>query len=231
MSKLNILDQITSHNYAQVLLEYQKQKAVYQANSSREVNQSVNDFLVIKAIFEVLQQNSPEQYKHCTRLTDLAVKFSNNFKLTNEEMKNLILATKYHDIGKINIDKNILNKPGKLNDSEWEEIKKHPTYSKQILSQTKKLSGLAKYVESHHERYDGTGYPNGLSGEQIPLVSRIISVFDAYEVMTTGRVYKEALTHAQAIEELKRCAGTQFDPKIVTAFEKITKPDNHCEII
>lgn len=126
-----------------------------------------------------------------------------------------------HDIGKIAINEGLLNKPGKLTEAEYIEIKKHPEIGYQILKSVDAYSGLAEYVLSHHERWDGTGYPRGLKGEAIPLFSRIIAVADAYEAMISDRSYRRAMTHEYAVEEIVRCAGTQFDPDVVHAFLKV----------
>jgi HD-GYP domain-containing protein (c-di-GMP phosphodiesterase class II) len=123
-----------------------------------------------------------------------------------------------HDIGKITIPDHILKKPGKLTDEEWTIMKSHTTNGYQILRSADQYSRLADYALTHHERYDGKGYPQGLKGEDIPLYSRIIAICDAYEAMTADRPYRKALTKEVAIAELKRCAGTQFDPRLVEVF-------------
>ena len=125
-----------------------------------------------------------------------------------------------HDIGKIAIDDHILNKPDRLDEEEYTEIKKHPEIGYRILSSVNELSEMAEYVLCHHEAYDGKGYPRGLKGEEIPYLSRIIAVTDAYDAMTRDRSYRKAMTQKEAGEELNRCAGTQFDPHIVEVFLK-----------
>ena len=127
-----------------------------------------------------------------------------------------------HDIGKIAIDENILNKPGKLTDEEWEEVKRHPEIGYRILSTVNDMSEMAGYVLAHHEKWNGTGYPKGLKGEEIPLQSRIITIADSYDAMTSERSYRNALSEEDAIEELKVNAGIQFDPELVKVFvEKV----------
>ena len=123
-----------------------------------------------------------------------------------------------HDIGKVAISKAIWGKPGKLNDLEMEEIKKHPQIGYRILNTVNEMSDIAEYVLKHHERYDGLGYPNGLKGEEIPLISRILAIVSAYDAMATDRVYRKALAQEQVIEEYKKNAGTQFDPKLARIF-------------
>ncbi len=128
------------------------------------------------------------------------------------------MAGLYHDIGKISIPDSILHKPGKLNEDEWKIMKNHTVTGYQILRVADRYSDLAEYALSHHERYDGKGYPNGLKQDEIPLFSRIISVADSFEAMTSDRPYREAMSVKQAIAELKKHAGTQLDPHIVNLF-------------
>lgn len=174
----------------------------------------------IKVIMHTLHEANAREKLHSERVSKLCRKIGEAMKLDNEMLKELELAGLMHDIGKIAINNDILNKTGKLTEAEYEEIKKHPEISYHILKSADVYTRLAEYVLFHHERWDGKGYPRGLSGKEIPLVSRIITVADAYEAMTAIRAYKNAFSHEQAIEELKRCAGTQFDPEVVHACEK-----------
>ena len=174
----------------------------------------------IKVIMQTLHETNPSEKIHSERVSKLCRKIGQAMELDEKMIKELEISGLMHDIGKIAINNDILNKPGKLTDSEFEEIKKHPEISYHILKSADVYTRLAEYVLSHHERWDGKGYPRGLSGEDIPLVSRIITVADAYEAMTATRTYKKAFSNEKAIEELKRCSGTQFDPEIVRAFEQ-----------
>jgi HD-GYP domain-containing protein (c-di-GMP phosphodiesterase class II) len=128
-----------------------------------------------------------------------------------------------HDIGKIMVPPEILNKPSKLTDEEFEIIKRHPETSYQILKSVDEYSVFAEDVLYHHERHDGKGYPEGLVADEIPLNSKIIAVADAYEAMTAKRPYQNPKSKGEALEELVRCSGTQFDPKIVDVFVNIMK--------
>ena len=130
----------------------------------------------------------------------------------------LKLISELHDIGKIAIDDSILNKPGKLNDKEWEVIKKHPEIGYRILSATPEYSKIAQDILSHHERYDGKGYPRGLKGDEIPVRAKIIAIADAFDAMISDRPYRKAMTSSEAIEEIKRNTGTQFDPTVAKIF-------------
>ena len=127
-----------------------------------------------------------------------------------------------HDIWKIAIDENVLNKPDKLNDDEWEEIKRHPEIGYRILNTVNDMSEMANWTLYHHERWDGKGYPKGLKGNEIPFVSRIITIADAYDAMTSERSYRSALPEEFVIAELQKNAGIQFDPELVRVFiEKV----------
>jgi len=126
-----------------------------------------------------------------------------------------------HDIGKIAIDEAILNKPGKLTDEEWETIKRHPEIGFRIISTAPEYSEIARDILSHHERFDGKGYPRGLKGEEIPIRARIVSIADAYDAMISKRTYRDPLSKEDAVNEIKRCSGTQFDPELVKIFVNI----------
>lgn len=131
------------------------------------------------------------------------------------------VASLVHDVGKIGIPEQILNKPARLTEEEYQRIKAHPVIGANILKQIDTFAYLGAIVRAHHERFDGRGYPDGLAGEEIPLISRIIAVADAFEAMTSDRSYRKRYTIDYAVEELKRCAGSQFDPKIVDHFVKL----------
>ena len=136
-------------------------------------------------------------------------------------VNDLVLLSMLHDIGKVGTPESILNKPGPLTPEERARIEQHPEIGYRITQAIPELSHASKYIMAHHEWWDGTGYPNGLSGAEIPLASRIIAVVDAYDVMVTGRSYRAARSKEEAVCELKRCAGTQFDPKIVDIYVKL----------
>lgn len=123
-----------------------------------------------------------------------------------------------HDIGEINISKEILTKNGPLTGEEWEIIKKHPETGYRIVRATEEFAHVAEEILSHHEHWDGSGYPQGLKGKEIPLLARITAIADAYEVMSTGRAYKKTMVESEVVAELKRCAGSQFDPELIEIF-------------
>ncbi|MDR3553032.1 MAG: HD domain-containing phosphohydrolase, partial [Clostridia bacterium] len=141
--------------------------------------------------------------------------------LPQEKLDELELLGLLHDVGKIGIPDNILGKPGKLENDEWAVMKTHSEIGYRIASSTPELSHIAGAILSHHERYDGTGYPTGLTGGDIPLLSRIITVVDSFDVMTHSRPYKEAYSLEYATGDLKKNAGKQFDPELVVVFLKL----------
>jgi diguanylate cyclase (GGDEF)-like protein len=157
-------------------------------------------------------------YRHSKRVYQYAVDFSRILNLSVHERKTLILGALVHDIGKIEIPREILNKKGKLEPHEWEWMKKHVTYGKEIISTNKKLEDLIPLVELHHERYDGNGYPYGLAGKSIPKLARILCVIDSFDAMTTERPYQKTKTFHEAIAELRDCSGKQFDPQFIEPF-------------
>jgi HD-GYP domain-containing protein (c-di-GMP phosphodiesterase class II) len=157
---------------------------------------------------------------HCTRITRLSMIVGESMGLDSEQILKLNLGSFFHDVGKVKIPEEILNKPGKLTAEEWDIMKQHPTYGRILLEESTipVLTSAGVIVEHHHERYDGKGYPRGLSGEEISLEASIISVVDSYDAMTTDRVYQERRTPEYAFEELLRCRGTMYHPDVVDKF-------------
>jgi putative nucleotidyltransferase with HDIG domain len=160
---------------------------------------------------------------HSQRLAELAVKIGEAMGCSAEEMMELRWGGLLHDIGKIGVPDQILRKPSSLDAQEEEIMRRHPEIGANIVERVKYLSGVAPIIRAHQERYDGQGYPDGLRENAIPKVARIISVADAYVAMTDERVYSKARSHQEALKELKRCSGTQFDPQAVKALVKAFK--------
>lgn len=180
-------------------------------------------FNTINSISEAIETRDPYTRSHGDRLIDYAIMVGRELGLGEQEIKNLRYAASLHDVGKIGIKDSILNKKGKLTEEEYAEIKKHPDIGYNMLKKINFLSQISKDVLHHQERFDGKGYPDGLKGEEIPLISRIIAVIDTFDAMTTDRPYRKALPKSVAIEELNKNSGTQFDPKVVDVFMKIFK--------
>ncbi|MEA4847876.1 MAG: diguanylate cyclase [Clostridiaceae bacterium] len=173
---------------------------------------------IVNAIFNTVHEKNPRIESHSRRVSCLCQQIGTAMGLSEAKLYELKISGLLHDIGKIAIDKSILEKPEKLNAQEWNEIKRHSDIGYKILNYSPEMVDIAQYILSHHERFDGTGYPRGLKKEEIPLLSRIITVADAYDAMTSERAYKEVLNKDMAAEELVKCKGTQFDPDIVDVF-------------
>ena len=157
---------------------------------------------------------------HSQRIADLSTKIGTAMKLPKKEIEALHWAGILHDIGKIGVPDKILNKKGSLTKKEWVSMKEHPVIGADIVAPVRHLAKVSPIIRAHHEKYDGTGYPNGSEGKNIPLGSRILAVVDAYVAIRDKRVYSEAHTHEEAIAELRRASGSQFDPEIVDVFCK-----------
>ncbi len=151
----------------------------------------------------------------------LAVASARVMQLPDAEVRYLELAAQVHDVGKIGTPDHILNKPGRLNDEEWQAMRLHPVQGAEIVGRVEELAYVADIVRHHHEWINGAGYPDGLRGESIPLLSRMISVADAYEVMTSDRVYHSRLPSEEALRRLQEAAGVQFDSAVVQAFIRL----------
>ena len=170
----------------------------------------------VDTIMQTLFTKSEREKRHSDRVGLLSEAIAKQMNLSNEEVNRIRVAGFLHDIGKIGIDEAILNKTGKLDASEWEIMKLHPVKSAGILDKTQEYQDISDIVLSHHERYDGKGYPGQFGGEDIPLEARIIAVADTYDAITNDRPYRKPLDRIEAMEEMKRSAGTQLDPKIVS---------------
>lgn len=166
----------------------------------------------LTSLQRVLWTRSHETQEHCLRMQEMAQKLGEAVELAESEMDSLMLLAVLHDIGKIAIPNSILEKPGRLSPEEWDSIKKHPEIGYRIALGTPEMAPIAEAILHHHERWDGTGYPLGLKNDEIPLLSRIISIIDAFDVMLYGRPYQECMNVQEALDEIKRCAGSQFDP-------------------
>ncbi|MEG1313214.1 MAG: diguanylate cyclase, partial [Bacilli bacterium] len=172
----------------------------------------------ISAIINTLHEKNKREEQHSQRVSELCDSMGRALGLSVGEIKELKTVGLLHDIGKVAIEENILNKPGKLTEVEREEIKRHPEIGYRILSSVNDMSEMAEYVLAHHERWDGLGYPKGLKGYEIPLQGRIMAIADTFDAITSERSYRSALPVEFAVEELRKNAGTQFDPVLVEVF-------------
>lgn len=177
----------------------------------------------IRALADALDAKCDYTAGHSLRVSRIAVLIGRRMGLSEENLRDLELGGILHDIGKIGVPESILWKPDKLTDEERAIMSRHPVKSAEIIGDLKGLVRAREYVKHHHEYYNGTGYPDGLAGDAIPIGARIILVSDAYDAMTTDRPYRQAIGHVRAIEELRKLSGTQFDPAVVDALLSITE--------
>ena len=173
---------------------------------------------IIRALVSALELKDSHTRGHSESVTRYAVALAKKLKLFPQEIESIEVAAILHDVGKIGVQESILNKPGKLNDEEWREVKRHPEFSYKILKEVNFPWEIKPLIYAHHERYNGKGYPARLKGEKIPLGARILAVADTFAAMTSDRAYRKGLSKEMAIEELKRVAGTQLDPELVKVF-------------
>jgi len=178
---------------------------------------SMRDSL-ITSLESTLHKKSNESIKNRKIKMELSSKFADKLELNQDNSKTLALITRLHDIGKISIDNDILRKPEELNEEEWEKIRQNPEVGSRIAKSIPELQHLSEVILYQHEHYDGTGYPSKLIGKNIPFLARVITIVDAYEIMINGRVYKDPISHEEAIKELLKKSGKQFDPDLVKKF-------------
>lgn len=186
-------------------------------------NKSSSHSAIITSLERALKERDYETEEHVKRMKVYSQKLGQSLGLSEDKLNHLLLLATLHDIGKISIPDNIVLKPGRLTSQEWKIMKTHAEIGFRIAETSPNLNHIAQAILHHHEKWDGSGYPDGFSGKKIPLLSRIIAVVDAYDAMTHDRPYKGSMSKKEAIEELKRCSGSQFDPKIVREFIKILK--------
>ena len=175
-------------------------------------------FEAMKALAQAIEAKDHYTRGHCDRTVEYAMAIAETLGLPEEERKSLRYAAFLHDVGKIGIHEAILAKEGRLTEEEFRMMRAHPSLGAEIIKGVEFLKPVVPLVYHHQERYDGKGYPEGLSGEAIPLGARIVAVLDTFDAMTSDRPYRKAMPLAQAIVELRRCAGSQFDPRVVEAF-------------
>lgn len=175
---------------------------------------------MMNSLKKSLEAKNMETEEHTERVESYALEIGKRYGFKSSQMDELMIIARLHDIGKIAIEEDILLKPGPLTTNEFEVMKTHAEKGFRIINASSEIINVAKCVLTHHEKWDGSGYPLGIAGEEIPLMARIIAIADAYDVMTHDRVYRKAMNKEEAIKELKRCAGTQFDPVLVELFLK-----------
>ena len=180
--------------------------------------ESNSNYQIINTLINTLFEKNPREELHSERVAELCLVIGKSLGFSSQQLHELKLTGLLHDIGKIAVDEAILNRPACLNEGEWKSVQRHPTVGYRLLNSVPGMSSIVASVFAHHERWDGTGYPRGLKGEEIPLNARIVAVADAYDAMVSFRPYRKNLTQEQALDELQRKAATQFDPRIIEAF-------------
>ncbi len=201
------------------LITDQLSNAIYRSRINQQMeNLSLETVL---ALSKTLETRDIHSGLHSKGIAELSEKVATKLGCNPKDVREICWASLLHDIGKIGIEDRILRKPGPLDDEEWEKMKTHPEIGARIVSEISGLESLAPMVRSHHERMDGTGYPNHLRGDEIPLGGRILAVVDSYCAMTEGRVYRPAIKTEEAIQELIKGKNTAYDPEVVDVFVEI----------
>lgn len=174
--------------------------------------------VAVEKFIKIIAEKSPSTAKHCKRVSKLSLDIGKAYNLSSKHMKDLFISSILHDIGKIDIPDEILNKPDKLTSKEYEIIKAHCKIGFEFLNKTENFRNISNIVLYHHERYDGKGYPCGLKGKEIPLLSRIITVADSFDAMVSLRPYRRKISTIEAVKEIQKNRFTQFDEDIVNTF-------------
>jgi response regulator RpfG family c-di-GMP phosphodiesterase len=177
----------------------------------------------LKALAAALETRDHETHGHSERVISYSLRLGQELGLDSDQLRSLEFGSLLHDIGKIGVPDSILRKPAGLSEAEWAKMRQHPLLGQQILCGIEFLEGAARVVAQHHEKWDGSGYPLGLAGEEIDLNARIFAVADAFDAITSNRVYRHGRTYELAASELDHHAGTQFDPRVVQAFHRIPR--------
>lgn len=201
------------------------QKAENIMNREKLTQSDSSKYNLVLGLINTLGAKSHETKNHAVRMNEKAQSLADSINLSNSKKNELELLAYLHDIGKIAISEDILLKTDTLTPREWQEIKKHPGKGASIVSSITAFSHLARYIKSHHEKWDGSGYPAGLKGKEIPLLARIVSIVDAFDVMSQGRKYKDPMGEEDIIQEFEDCAGSHFDPALADKFVKILKEE------
>ncbi len=178
---------------------------------------------VVDALAAAVDAKDSYTCGHSERVAEMSLAIAQEMNLSKEEQDLIHIGAHLHDVGKIGVPDAIMSKPGKLTNEEFKQIKDHPMIGYHIVSKVKILQTVSLIVRHHHERMDGSGYPDGLSGSDIPLGARIVAVADAFDAMTSNRTYKKSMAVYDALEELIRCSDTQFDRDIVAVFVRIIR--------
>ncbi len=214
----------TEHKALQI---FSRQAAVAMQNVRLGLELEESYAETVLALSRAMDARDNYTANHSQQLADWAVETARRLNCSQEELRTIRWAALLHDIGKIGVPDSILLKPGPLNEEEWVVMKKHPQVGAEIIEPMRELKPITSLIRAHQEKYDGTGYPYGLQGEEIPLGARILTVVDSFGAMVNNRVYRQALSLAEAAAELQRCAGKHFDRQVVDIFYQLIQPQLH----
>jgi len=214
---------MAKHRYESRLAELVEERTAQLDNALNSLEDAYRSTL--KALTTALETRDLETHGHSQRVVTFSLRLGMELGLEGNQVRALEFGSMLHDIGKIGVPDAILRKPAKLTDEEWVNMKMHPLHGEQILRGIEFLERAARVVAQHHEKFDGSGYPRGLSGEEIDQNARIFAVADAFDAMISDRVYRAGRPYEAAAQELDRCAGAHFDPVIVRAFHRVPKED------
>jgi putative nucleotidyltransferase with HDIG domain len=209
-------------HYNMQLFSKEKEKQVNQLHIYNEMLKTNNEELLI-TLSQVIDARDNSLFGHSVSVAKYAVEIGKRLELSDEQLYDLNRSSLIHDIGKLGISENILQKPGKLTDAEFEIIKTHTLIGEQIINKTKGMERVAKIIGQHHEHFNGKGYPFNLKGEEIMIESRIVTLCDSVETMLSTRSYKECRPLEDVVEEVKRCSGSHFDPQIASIFIELAQ--------
>jgi putative nucleotidyltransferase with HDIG domain len=207
-------------NHLAELVEQRTAELDHALNSLEEAYRST-----LKALTAALETRDAETHGHSERVVTFSLRLGREYGLTKDQLVALEFGSLLHDIGKIGVPDSILRKPAQLSDSEWVSMREHPLHGQQILREIEFLEGAARVVAQHHEKWDGSGYPLGICGDEIDLNARIFAVADAFDAITSDRVYRAGKSYEEALAELELWAGRQFDPRVVEAFRRVPNED------
>jgi putative nucleotidyltransferase with HDIG domain len=218
------------HEISYLKDKYQKHLEELVAERTAELDRALEEIensyrMTLKSLVQALETRDSETHGHSERVVTFSLRLGYELGLDKDGLRDLELGALLHDIGKIGVPDAILRKPAKLTEDEWNKMKLHPLHGQKILRNIPFLEGVARIVSQHHEKWDGSGYPIGMRGEDIDLGARIFAVIDAFDAMISDRIYRDGGSYEEAAAELVRCSGTQFDPYVIDAFKNIPKED------
>ena len=199
-------------------LKEEVQRRTQEAEQEREKQQQLT-IATLEALINAQEAKNPFLSGHSARVAAFAASVAHHLELTDDEVEEVRMAGRLHDLGKIGVRESVLNKKGRLSDEEYEHVKQHVLIGWQILAPLQHLGSIVSYVRSHHERWDGSGYPDGLAGEEIPIGARIICASDVYDALTTSRPYQEKLPPEEAVERMGHLSGKIIDPNVLEAMQ------------